>query len=165
MSGTNNNGGVVFVYNRTDAMVWKEIAQLVASSPSSDFGFSLSMRYYLIEGKYLYIGLVAGAPASNAVYVMIYDPKRGAWRENARLDAPASAVGEFGYSVALYEEYIAVGSRSAAGGGTLTTYHGRNESNDVAWTLLSTVRLAWFICFLYVVFPLMTFSSFYGLLP
>lgn len=121
-------------------MVWMEAAQLAASTSSADFGFSLSLRYYLIQNKYEVLGLAVGAPASEAVYVMIYDPRVGQWSQNAKLSAPAAAVGEFGYSVGLYEKYIAVGSRSAAGGGSLTTYQARNESNRVAWQLLSTVR-------------------------
>jgi hypothetical protein len=141
VAATNADGGVVFVYNRTDAMAWKLMAQLAPSTSSSDFGYSLNLRYYLIQNKYDVLGLAVGAPASEEVYIMIYDPRKGIWSQNAVLAAPTAARGEFGYSVALYERYLAVGSRTAAGTGCLTTYQAINDTNKVAWQHLSTVSV------------------------
>lgn len=133
--------GVVFIFDRTADMTWKLTAELHPSEGSSGdgFGSSLSLRFELLNSGYEVLSLAVGAPSSEAAYIMIFDPRKLAWSQNAKLLMPEEAKGEFGYSVAIYERYVAVGSRSAPGGGCVTTYQVRNESNRVVWDVMSTV--------------------------
>jgi hypothetical protein len=140
-SGVTASGGVVFIFNRTVDMTWKMAAELYPAVKASGdgFGSSLALRYELLNSGYEVLSLAVGAPNSEAAYIMAYDPRKQTWSQNAKLMMPDEAKGEFGYSVAIYERYVAVGSRSAAGGGQITTYQARNESNRVVWNLMSTV--------------------------
>lgn len=145
VSGVTASGGVVFIFNRTADMKWAEVAELrpAQGNTGDGFGSSLSLRFELLNSGYEVLSLAVGAPASDSAYIFIYDPRKLAWSQNAKLVPPNTTVvgDEFGYSVALYERYVVVGARNAGGTGRITTYEARNESNRVVWRELSTVSV------------------------
>ena len=139
-------GGVAYAYVRGTDLVWSLQATLLPATSSVNDGFASSLSLYreLTSGLNL-LCLLAGAPASSAAYVMIFDTRVSTWSENARLVGTAGDL--FGSSVGSYEDSIVVGAPGASGSaGSVTTYIAYNASNRIGWSKQSTVRYP-VICF------------------
>lgn len=123
-------------------MSWVFETKLVAADGVLNDGFASSVSLYrkiVVTGDEAFV-IVSGAPASSAAYVMIYDPRTSAWSQNSKLLGAGGD--QFGASVAVYEDVIAVGSPSASGGaGGVSTYQASNVSNRVVWSLQSSVSI------------------------
>lgn len=106
--------GTVVVYEKVHGK-WNQNAKLTAQgNPNmNDYGYSVCIR-----GKILAIG----APREQRTYkdvgaVYIYKETNGVWRQEKILDPPKHESGLlFGFSMAMNENYIVVGSGSLAPG-------------------------------------------------
>jgi uncharacterized protein (TIGR03437 family) len=113
--GTSSQGSV-FVFTRNGA-AWTQTARLVANDGVAGDTFGVSVS---ISGDYIVIGAsgktINGKNAQGAAYVFVRDD--GAWRQQARLLAgDGAAVDEFGRSVSISDDRVAVGAPGADVGG------------------------------------------------
>jgi hypothetical protein len=96
MAGPNGDGGVyVFVKPATGWANMTETAQLLASSPTQNFGFSVG-----ISGRVV----VAGTYSANTNLVFLYSEPKTGWRSTATASAVLSRgkfASLFGFSVAI----------------------------------------------------------------
>lgn len=111
----------------------------MASVPIANDKFSFSMSLSLLEAGVETYGLIVGAPATESAHAFVYDVSTGSWSEHAKLAAPKGGSGEFGYSVALYDTNVVIGSRWAAVGGAVFAYEVMNMSNTITFRHTTTL--------------------------
>lgn len=143
VGATGTGGGLAFVYlNNAVTGVWSLTTTLSAFSgggAGDSFATSLSIFRELSTG-YDALILVAGAPAVSSAYVFFYNPVDKVWVDNVALKSSEPG-DDFGYSVANYEDLIAVGSPASANAmGGVTTYVGEQNGTSIVWTIQSKVR-------------------------
>jgi hypothetical protein len=116
------NSGAVYVFVRTTGGAWVQQAYLKASTPDPEdqFGWSVAL-----SGNTLVVGAPGedstasgvagdesnnGALSSGAAYVFVRDAG-GAWSQQAYLKASnTGASDQFGYSVSIHDDLVAVGT-------------------------------------------------------
>ncbi len=143
--GTLYNAGKAFVFQLDGSDIWRCVAQLTAEDPALQdcFGWSVA-----ISGDCAAVGApyhdVGGLSDAGAVYVFCSD--RGgtnAWGQVAMIVSPDVDSGEdFGYSVAMAGDYLAVGAwqsdlGSAYSAGEVTVFS-RDQGGNDCWGDLVT---------------------------
>jgi choice-of-anchor B domain-containing protein len=102
--GHSARSGLVYVY-RKRGTVWAERARLEPSDAQPSDGFGQTM---LVDGEMAFVTQASQGARAGAVYVFQRD-RAGAWRETARIAAPAAREG-FGASLALIGDMLLVGA-------------------------------------------------------
>lgn len=109
---TFSNSGAVYVFGLNATGQWSEQAFIKGSQPLVDDAMGTSLA---LQGETLVVGApntITAQPGgpSGSVYVFSRDAN-GRWTEQARLTASNAATGdEFGKSVALFDDFLAVGA-------------------------------------------------------
>ena len=125
--------GTVYTYRLGADGTWQERSRLTASDTlrMDDFGHTLAL-----DGNTLLVGAPRKAGGTGVVYAFTRASEAAAWREIARITAPAG--GLFGMSLALAGDDAFVGAPSAPNGGAV--HHFVRQGG--AWQLRATVRPA-----------------------
>jgi len=115
--GDASNAGAAYVYFRSGGGTWAQQAKIVASDAAAYdiFGGSVS-----ISGDYIVVGASeedAGGTSAGAAYVFLRSGT--SWSQQDKIVASDAGAGDdFGFSVSIFGDYIAVGARLEAAGGS-----------------------------------------------
>lgn len=133
----NERSGVVYFYERREGG-WVETQRIDDTGPAEDahHGFAVA-----IEGNWAIVGANRddGGAGADIGSVTIYENVSGTWTKRFAVPSPFSEGGErFGYSVAIYDQWAAVGAIFGGSGddGRVALY--RRNGNQ--WTLFQTLR-------------------------
>ena len=126
---SSTDGGAAYIYENDGTGNWAEVAKLVASDAedSDQFGYSVGLfGDYAIVGSYLDDD---GGDAAGSVYIFKNDGSNN-WIEIEKLTASdAGANNQFGKSVSIDGEYIAVGAdRANSNAGAVYVF--KNDGSD-----------------------------------
>lgn len=131
------DSGTAYIFKEDPATgMWLEEARLLPSDgePLDLFGDSVALRGYAAVVGSRYDG--DNGYRSGAVYVFLYDPVSGQWKEQAKLLASDGGPNDqFGYAVALHADVIAVGARNDGdnGQGSGSAYVFRYDAPSGSW--------------------------------
>ena len=129
---TGADSGSAYVFIRTDG-IWTEQAKLTGSGLAFDgmFGWSVA-----IDGDTAAVGALADfAKGSNSGAAYVFTRTNGVWTEQAKLTASDGAPDHnFGRSVAIFENTLAVGAPGNADKGVDTGAAYVFARSDGAWT-------------------------------
>ncbi|MCH8294623.1 T9SS type A sorting domain-containing protein [Candidatus Poribacteria bacterium] len=111
------DSGAVYIFTATGGLIWEQQAKLTANDSTSrdEFGLSVGIsENRLITGA---PGHSSGGPNSGAAY--IFELEEAAWRQQSKLsDSETAAEDQFGYAVAIGENFAVVGARQDDDGGS-----------------------------------------------
>lgn len=131
----NNQSGSVYVFTREDD-VWKQVQKLVpySSAPGELFGTSISIDD---KGKTIVVGAQLGDSTGSAhVFTQLMDERWVELNQLVPIDDDSKA--SFGRSVALTNEFVAVGATNADDVGSVYMFQARSSG----WTEQQQIRLA-----------------------
>lgn len=161
-SGVNNNTfvGFVAIYSNDypNAPIFADVISAEDPVQGNDFGISLSLFRAGAAANFGYV-LGVGAPGVSCAYVFTNNPGVNEWTQNSRLVAPSSnpldTPSLFGFSIAVDEDAVLVGSPGTAGNsGSVVAFLAQNMSGQnppVQWSqqaVVSGIHLVAFICLL-----------------
>ncbi len=141
---TASNSGSVYLFKKDDGLdTWSEVSKVIAADPTEEdrLGFSVGLNSD---------HAVAGVPrdddvasATGSVVVIKRDSGLDTWSWYSKLTASDSmANDQFGWSVAVYGDYIAVGSHyedNANGSNAGAVYLFQRDTGDGSWDPLSKI--------------------------
>ena len=124
-----SNSGSAYVYEKVNG-VWTE-TKLTASDASAgdQFGFSVSVHDDLVAVGARY----NDDNGSNSGSAYVYEKVNGVWTETKLTASDASAGDQFGFSVSVYDDLVAVGAR----------YNDDNGSNSGSAYVYEKVNGVW----------------------
>ena len=138
--GKASNAGAAYVFarNQGGADKWSQVTKRVASDPVAGDRFGASVA---ISGDTLVVGAPAKASDAGAAYVFARNWGGGdAWGQVARLVASDAAAGdEFGASVAISGDTLAVGTPAKASEAGVVYAFARNLGGADRWGQLGTL--------------------------
>ena len=126
--GANDNRGAAYLFEMNSAGDWTETAQLsLADTSQTGFGNSV-----LVNGDHAFVS--APGHDNGAGAVIVYRISDGEWSETARLANPDTTGSNFGSTLALDGNHLAVGAPQRQGGNVFVF-----EYDGSAWNYTSTL--------------------------
>ena len=126
--GANDERGAAYLFEMNSNGEWTEAGQL-ALDDSTEIGFGTSV---LVSGDHAFIGAPGHAGGTGAV--IVYRMSDGDWSEVATLANPDSSGSNFGSTLALEGNHLAVGAPQREGGNVYVF-----ENNETEWNHTATL--------------------------
>jgi choice-of-anchor B domain-containing protein len=127
-SGANDNRGAAYLFEMNSSGDWTETAQLsLADTVQTGFGNSV-----LVDGDHVFVSAPGHSDGAGAV--IVYRRSGGNWMETTTIANPDSSGSNFGSTLALDDNHLAVGAPQRQGGNVFVF-----ENDGSEWTHTATL--------------------------
>jgi choice-of-anchor B domain-containing protein len=127
-SGANDNRGAAYLFEMNSSGDWTETAQLsLADTVQTGFGNSV-----LVDGDHVFVSAPGHSDGAGAV--IVYRRSGGNWMETTTIANPDSSGSNFGSTLALDGNHLAVGAPQRQGGNVFVF-----ENDGSEWTHTATL--------------------------
>jgi choice-of-anchor B domain-containing protein len=127
-SGANDNRGAAYLFEMNSSGDWTETAQLsLADTVQTGFGNSV-----LVDGDHIFVSAPGHSDGAGAV--IVYRRSGGNWMETTTIANPDSSGSNFGSTLALDGNHLAVGAPQRQGGNVFVF-----ENDGSEWTHTATL--------------------------